>query len=198
MEPTLASLRTLVRQTVTDPRAGARQLMTLGLPVQARWTGLILVAVISALLFYAGLPPSAIERAAEQEIAVPLVFRSPFVTAGVQTAVMVVMAFAVWWVGMRFGGRGRFEDGLLLVVWLQFVLVCVQLVQLLAAVLVPPLAGLIGLAALVLFLWLLTNFVAELHGFDSLGKVFFGIMLTAFAIAFGLAVVMSFIGAPGV
>ena len=45
-----------------------------------------------------------------------------------------------------------------------------------------------------LFFWLLTNFVAELHGFGSLVQVFLMIILSIISIAFVLSVVLSIIG----
>ena len=41
----------------------------------------------------------------------------------------------------------------------------------------------------------LTNFVAEVHGFRSIGRVFVGLVLGAFAMAFGLVIVFGVIGA---
>jgi len=56
----------------------------------------------------------------------------------------------------------------------------------------PLLAELLGLMAMGLFLWLLTVFTAELHGFRRLGMVFLGILATA------LAVGVLFVGILGI
>ncbi len=101
--------------------------------------------------------------------------------------------------GKGFGGTGSFEETMLLITWLQFILVCLQVAQTLALVLLPPFAGMIGIGALVLFFWLLVNFVAVLHGFTSLGLVFVGIILSFFGVGFGLALILTMIGlTPGV
>ena len=92
------------------------------------------------------------------------------------------------------GGTGSFEEAVLLMAWLQFIMICVQAVQAVALLVLPPLAGLIGIAGLFLFLWLLTNFVAVLHGFSSLIKVFLMILASAFGIAFGLSILLMLIG----
>ncbi len=189
MDTSLSALTALLRETLTDPRSAARRILAFELPIQVRWLALVLVAVVSALLFHLSLPP--MEMPEGEEISVPLVFRSPLFTAFIQAAVIAVTALVVHHVGARLGGRGRFEDGLLLVVWLQFILICLQVAQLAVGLLVPPLAEMLGIVALVLSLWLLTNFVAELHGFESLGKVFLGIMLTSFAMAVLLALVLT-------
>ena len=68
-------------------------------------------------------------------------------------------------------------------------------------VLLPPFAPAAYLAGLALFFWLLTNFVAELHGFDSLSKTFFGILVVLavpiLLLGFGLALVIAVtVGVP--
>jgi Na+/H+-dicarboxylate symporter len=57
-------------------------------------------------------------------------------------------------------------------------------------VVLPPVGAIVNLAGFVIFLWLLTNFIAELHGFRSLLAVFGGIIFGMVLLAFGLAVVL--------
>jgi hypothetical protein len=68
-------------------------------------------------------------------------------------------------------------------------------VQLALQVLLPPFAFAAYFGGLVLFFWLLTNFVAELHGFASLAKTFFGILVALavliLLLGFGLALVIA-------
>jgi len=73
----------------------------------------------------------------------------------------------------------------------------VQVLQVVLGFVLPPLADLVGLAGLLLLLWLLTNFVAELHGFASLWSVFFGLVFGAIALFLAAAILLAiFIGAP--
>ena len=74
--------------------------------------------------------------------------------------------------------------------WIEGVLVLLQAVQMVLLLLAPPLAEALGLIGIALFLWLLTNFVAELHGFRSAAKVFFTILGTVLALSFAAAFVM--------
>ena len=53
-------------------------------------------------------------------------------------------------------------------------MIAVQIVQIVAMLLVPPLFGLVTIAALVIFMWLLVNFTMALHGFASALKVVVG------------------------
>ena len=99
-------------------------------------------------------------------------------------------------VGKAFGGRGSFPDALLIVVWLQLLTLALQLLQLVASLVAPPLVGVIGLGGFVLFLWLMTAFIAELHGFASRGLVFLGMILTAIAAGFVLGIVLILLFGP--
>jgi hypothetical protein len=87
-------------------------------------------------------------------------------------AFLYLMIHAVTTIGRFFGGTGSFEESALLVIWLQFIFICVQVIQIAAILLLPPLAGMITILAVGLFFWLLVNFIAVLHGFTSLGLVF--------------------------
>ncbi|MEM9032698.1 MAG: hypothetical protein AAGB18_08625, partial [Pseudomonadota bacterium] len=86
------------------------------------------------------------------------------------------------------------DETAIIVAWLQFIMVCVQVVQTAALIIMPPMAGLIGIVALVLFLWLLTNFIAVLHGFRSLAQVFVMILVSTFTIAFVLSILLAIFG----
>ena len=124
---------------------------------------------------------------------------SPFALCFVQAGLLVVMIYATFWIGKAFGGRGSLEETMLLITWLQFILVLFQALQTISLIILPPFAGLIGIAAMVMFFWLLVNFVAILHGFSSLGLVFTGIILSFFGVGFGLALILMLIGiTPGV
>jgi Yip1 domain len=118
----------------------------------------------------------------------------PAATGFIQLALLVVMVFAVFWIGRAMGGTGSFEESILLVAWLQFVMVCLQVVQTGVLLVSTTIAEIFGLLGIVLFLWLLTNFVAVLHGFTSLFKVFVMILVSAFGIAFGLSILLTLIG----
>lgn len=192
MELSLPVLSALLRDTLTDPRGVARRLMAMGLPMPARWMALALIAALSSLLAHLTL---AMLTAGQGDVQAILPGPVPF--AALQCGVLVVTAGLVHHLGRWRGGRGRFADALLLVVWLQFVLLCLQLLQLLSALVLPPLANIIGILGMGLFFWLLTCFVAELHGFPVLGRVFLAIVLVFFALAIVLAMFLgAIIGAP--
>jgi hypothetical protein len=123
---------------------------------------------------------------------------SPFRAAVLQWAFLALSVVLIHRVGRAFGGTGGFADALLIVVWLQCLTLVLQVVQLVANLLSPALAGIIGLAGFGLFLWLMTNFIAELHGFRSRGLVFVMMLLSAFAAGFVIVLVVASLLGPEV
>lgn len=196
MSWTLNALLVLVIQTLRNPREGASTLLNAAPPRQVIWEMLALVVVVSVLLAHltSMLAPGVMGGAAG-----PFNL-SPITTGLVQGVLLVIMVYAIFWIGRGFGGTGSLEETLLLVTWLQFILVCVQVLQTVSLFVIPALAGLLGILALGLFFWLLVNFVAILHGFKSLVMVFVGIILSAFALIFALSLLLALIGVtlPGV
>jgi len=193
MDLTLPNILALVRLTVQDPRQGARRIMALDLPINGRWLALILVAAGSAIGTHLSI---ALMPTEQREIMLTLI-ASPLRTALLQAGIWAVIAAAIAAGGRMRGGTGTFPDALILMVWLQFILLCVQMVQVLTGIVLPIAADLIGLAGLGLLLWLLTNFVAELHGFRSLIAVFAGVVAGAFGFIFVAAVLLTLIlGGP--
>ena len=189
-----ARIRDLVGLSLRDPRGALRALQAEQVPLAARSAGLLLMAVLSTILLQAGFvlaPPGP------DPVAIFLA-QSPFQTAVVQWLVLLLSAALIYRVGRAFDGKGSLADSILVVVWLQLIMLGVQLVQLVAFILVPPLGGLLGLMGFGLFLWLSVNFIAELHGFRSLGLVFLGLILTTLAAVIAVAMVFSLILGPGV
>lgn len=188
MTLTLNALLAMAWRTVRNAREGAEEVLSLGVPREALWTALLLVVVLSILLAQA---TSLLFTGTPSMGGLPI---GPVPAGLVQLLLMIVMIFAIFWIGRAMGGSGSFEEAILLVVWLQFIMVCLQGVQAFALLVMPPLAGLIGVFGLVLFLWLLTNFIAVLHGFNSLVQVFLMVLVSAFGIAFGLSLILTLIG----
>lgn len=184
----------LARQSLEDPRAGVRILLGLGVPLPARTIGLLLMAVASALLMHLGfllLPPVEDPMAG-------FMMQSPLRTAIIQWLILAASVFLIYRIGKAWGGKGSLPDTLLVVVWLQVIMLGVQFVQLLVFLLVPPLAGIVNLVGLVLFFWLMTSFIAELHGFASRGAVLAGILLASLGVAMVLVLILTMILGPGV
>lgn len=186
----LNGLGDLLRHTLRDPRSAARAILGLDLPVQARWLALVLVVVLTVLATQIGLLLFPLPASSAWDV----LMRNGLLAVPLQVAFLALVALGMSHVGRRFGGRGRFDDALILVAWLETVMLVVQLAQLVAVLAVPPLGLLIGIVSLGLFFWLLTAFTAELNGFDSLPKVFLGILGTMFLAGFALVALFATLG----
>ncbi|WP_415233381.1 YIP1 family protein [Pseudorhodobacter sp.] len=193
MELTPGFLMRMMRDTLAAPRVAASTILGFGFAPVVGWLSLLLMAVASTLLTHVSFAMMPADAQAFWGTAMG----SPLRTAMLQWVVLLLSVHAIHKVGRKLGGKGDLGDAVVLVAWLQFILLCVQIAQLVAQALVPPLADLLGILGLVLFLWLLTNFTAQLHGFKSLGLVFLGIILTIFSASVVLAFVFAMvIGAP--
>ncbi|MGL5361846.1 MAG: YIP1 family protein [Paracoccaceae bacterium] len=186
IDGTLTGLLLAARYTVQDPRAAARALMTMNPSATVRWmafglaiTGSTVLTVLMVQLLPGGAEPEIMR-----------VLANPIALSLTQGVVMLIAVQLMYHVGRLAGGQGGFADALLLMSWMQIILLMVQIVQLLLELVSPPAAGVLGLFGFGLMLWLITHFVAELHGFTSLGAVFAGIIGTTIAAAFAVALLL--------
>lgn len=201
-EPSMTHpLLALARQSVTDPRGAARAILARDLPPPVLVDALALIAVLGGivgtlftmLVLSVPAPPEIdaddIARARES-------MAGPFRQAVVQAGGMVIVAAAIWLLGRAFGGTGHLRGAVAITVWLSALALAIQVGLILLVMLMPPLGVLALIAAAILNFWLLTNFVAELHGFASAWSVFFAIVGLAFALALVLAILAPIAGAP--
>lgn len=167
-------------ETVQAPRKAARQIMAVQMPRSARWQVLGLITVVSAILAYISLLVSAAVNGVDltQEMNT-----SPFMLAISQAVVLFVSVLAIDRFGRAAGGTGTLDDAILLVAWAQIVLACLQVVQIAMLLVLPSFALLLGFAGMVLLFVLTTVFVAELHGFRSLGLVFASVLVVMLLMA---------------
>lgn len=182
-----AVLLRLARQTVSDPKGGAAFILGLRLPMPVLWQFYLLQLVLSAILkivvFEIHPDPDAMLNGS-----------TAITFTIVEGVIGLVLTALITQVGQRFGGTGDFAGALALVVWLQFILLLVSLVQLGVLLIVPPAADVITLFALALFFWLLAQFIQTLHGFTSIGRVFLGIALSLLALAFVFNILLAILG----
>lgn len=186
MDLSLATLLSAVRFTLVNPRQGARMVMQAGVSVQARWLAFALVAVASAILAHASF--ALLPADVREEVSIAAI--SPFVTVVLQGALMLIFMHAIVWIGRMFGGTGQFDDVMIVIVWSQFVLLALEVAQIAVQLIAPPLAAIVGFASILASLWLVTNFIAEAHQFPSVGKTFFGLVVSFLAVIFVLALIL--------
>lgn len=177
----------LLRQSLRDPRAAARRVIGLGHAFRPAelWLGLVLLTVLSTLVSHVLI--LSVEPAGAGVLGM-----GPIAMAGLQLGLMAGFVAAIVEVGRRAGGRGDLTGALAIVVWLEALALLLQLIQMLLAPV--GLGDLVGLVGVVMFWTLLSFFVAELHGFQSVPAVFGGIALTVVVAAIILTFVLFLVG----
>ncbi|MCC5989132.1 MAG: hypothetical protein JJT95_15775 [Pararhodobacter sp.] len=177
-------LRGLVRLSFTEPENGFRAVQALALPVSARWMLVAVSVLLGVVLAY--LLPVLSGQADE----IP----TPLTATMIQGGMNLLAIFLLAHIGRMFGGTGRFEDAILLVGWLQLMMVGMQAVQVLVMLVLPPLGGLVMIAAIAAFFWMFSGFTCALHGFESRFMVLLAALGTLFAVAFVMSFVMILLG----
>lgn len=182
-----------LRLSLADPRNGARAVLGLNLQPGERLGLLALVAILNVLAveLFVRLTPDTPDPFIAAFIDRPAAF------AGMQLGGMLLMAGLIHGVGRLFGGQGRMVKALDIVIWLQAILLVLQVGQILAMVLLPPLALVFGLASVGVLLWMLPQFVAELHGFRSAFVTFLGMVGTAAILLVALSLAVAATLSPG-
>jgi hypothetical protein len=185
---TLSGLWRHTRDTIRAPQEAAQAVLALNLPRNVLWLGLALVITLSTLLASAVLLMVPMPEAGA---GAPM----PVVMGIVQAVFLVLVSLGIAVIGARFGGKGDFDGALALMVWLQAVFLVVQAFQIVAiAIGLSVLADIVSLASIPLFFWLMAQFVTVLHGFSSVWKTFWAIIMFFIAFAFLLSLVVTSFG----
>ena len=151
----IAVLRSLVLQTVTDPRYALRRVLSLVPPYQPRWIAAATVIILTVLLtqvitIIAPAPPGSPWEA---------MMGDPVRNTVTQVVFLLAAAWGMSGFARSFGGVAVFDDALI------------------AVTLALPFLGLpLAVLTLGLFFWLLTHFTAALNGFSSMAKTFVGVL----------------------
>ncbi len=182
-------------QTIPEPRKVAREVLALDFPRPVLWQAFALFAVLSTLLGVIAtilFPP-------DPQFAGTLM-ADPLRLGVVETSSLVMTVFLIYWMGHAFGGHGTFDQALLTVIWLQYVAFLMQLAVVVLALFSPAMALLFNYAAIAVSFWILSHFIAEMHGFRSTGLVFATIVVTIIGVAVVVGLMLAMIGvtaAPG-
>ncbi|MEM6387145.1 MAG: YIP1 family protein [Pseudomonadota bacterium] len=164
-------------RAIREPRAAAADILALGVPFQIVLSTLVLLAILSVLLdtlLFAVMGNVEVET-------------QPFRSLVVYLAITGVFSLVVTLVGRWFGGLGSIEDALLLVAFLQAMLLPASALQVVLALVSPDLAVLFIFGVALFLFWIQVNFVAALHGFQSLGRAFAVTLIASFIVAFAVA-----------
>lgn len=176
-------------QTVPEPRKIAREVLALKFPRAALWQAFALFAVLSTMQGVASIimfpPPPALEGT---------LMARPLLMGAIETGILFLAVHAIYRIGRAFGGHGSFDQALLTVIWMQWVLFWVQLGVLVLSLFAPALAVMLYAFGLFLSFWIPSFFIAEQHGFTSVGLVFATILATLIAAIFLLSILLAIAG----
>ncbi|MFQ5438177.1 MAG: Yip1 family protein [Paracoccaceae bacterium] len=189
----LDKLLALLRLTLADPARAARALLSKTPPAGGAIEFAALVVLLGTIF-------SVVTAPLFGDPVIGLVaglIRNPVMFAIVDLMTLLMTAIVIHVVGNMFGGRGRFEQAVFLVAWLQVPMLVFQAGLAVLVLVSPVLADMGTILANFYVVWLLANFIAVLHGFASVWKVIAGILLTGFALAFALGLLLAFLGIAG-
>jgi hypothetical protein len=176
--------------TLRDPSRAAGVIVAMGLPGQALAPALGVVAIANAALFALTnilMPPPG---------PMPLVFQSPLLFCLIIAVGVLLSGTALTWVGRFFGGQGRFEDVLALLIWLQILRAMVQAVVLVLMFIAPGMAALLVFVAGLYGVWILLHFLKVALLLGSLWRALTVFVAASVAIVLGLVALLSLLG-PG-
>ncbi len=176
-------LRDLVGLSLTEPRRAATILLDVPLRRNTLWTWLALVSVLNGISYSLTVP-------AQLQMGVPLpnLVHSPIILTIIMAVLMLLMTQFFVLTGRVMGGASDFGRMLQVTCWLQSLRVLFQAAVTLISMLSNGIAGLVGLVGAFWGVYILVNFVAEAHRFDTplkaVATLIFGVLGVAFAMTF--------------
>lgn len=179
----LDSLIAQGRRAFSEPRQAAADVLALGFPKEALAPALMLVVVVTVLL-----------SALSDMIVTPPFPMSYFRMALLMLIIFTSFSFAIAQIGKMMGGVGSFPDSLLLAVFFQAIFIPVQSIQIGLLLVSTEVSALLSFGIIIFGLWVNVNFIAALHGFQSLGRACGVFFLASVAVAVFLLLVTPFLG----
>lgn len=185
----LGQLVELAVETLRSPKQSAVRILGMQIDRTQLWLALALVAVVSVLaskLTMTFVPDDMVNTAG------PLP-QSPFFLTAVIWGLLAVTVFCTFYIGRAFDGKGSLNAALLTTVWMQVVLLLMQVAQILLFLLSPIVAVLFGYVGAAYVFYIFLNFVMIMHGFKSIGMVLAGTLVSMIGLLFGLSLLIGLI-----
>lgn len=178
----------LFLDTIYRPQEAARSLLDLRLSSNEAWEALALASALNALMFFITItlfPPVG---------GFAIMIGSPIMMALVLFVVMTVGAASLFFTGRFLAGAAEFNDILVMITWLQFMRLAVQVAGFVLMFLLPGLAGMAMFLAGLYGIWIMLNFLNVAQGFDSLGKTAGNLFFSFIALTMILSVIFTVVG----
>ena len=119
---------------------------------------------------------------------------APLPSLALHTLLLFMIVIMTFGVGRLMGGCGSLDATILIVIWLQYLMLVANFLQIVLALFWSPLGLAIAMLSSVLFIWLFVNFVMVLHGFKSIMKVLIASIASFFVTIFLIAASVSVFG----
>lgn len=186
----LGSLLGLAVETLQKPKKCLRIILDIVITMPELLHATALIAALSTILSIVLL----LIEPVDVQNALSALSANPIPLFIVQMATFLGIAALITYVGRLFQGHATFKEALTALVWLQFILFGVSIVQLILGFIVPFLSPIVFLFSMMIMIHLTVSFIMEIHGFTNVFAVIAGIFGTFFSIAFILAIIFSMLG----
>jgi hypothetical protein len=111
-----------------------------------------------------------------------------------QIATFMFSAALITYIGRFFKGYATFKEALTALVWLQFILFGISILQAVLGFVIPQLSPIVFIITMMIIIHLTVNFIMEIHGFKNPLAVIAGIVGTFFGLAFILSALLLLLG----
>ena len=158
-------------ESILDPAVIHKELKAIVLSTSELVQALLFISIASVVVTYITfwLPSVLFDRTLNDlNLIAAIVSKNPFIFVILQCAILLMISLIITFGGQFFSGEGTFNNALAGVLWINFILVGVNLFQILLIISIPILADFLALLASLWSLWALVVFSKELHGFNSL------------------------------
>ena len=126
-------------------------------------------------------------------VAMPMGF-TPNLYGLVMACVLVILTFALYLTGQSLGGKATFPHSFAIIIWLEAVALVIRAAQAIVYLVSPAMASYVSIFGMVALLWILVNFVKEVHQFETFGRAVLTIVVAIGGIGLGFGLFMSLIG----
>ena len=175
---------------MTDPAAAARVLLGLRLPRSVLWQGLVLMAVLQAVIY------ALSDLAFAEPNPMRVLFGGPLQFFVIALLGMVFFVYVLQMAGRLFGGQGELDDVLAVMVWLNALRAAAQVAMLVLSLTVPMLAMVLMLMVAFFGLYITMHFINEALRLNSLLRSFFVLLVASLAMGIALSILLSLVGTP--
>ena len=158
-------------ESIIDPGVIHKELKAIVLRTSDLVQALLFISIASVVVTYITfwLPSVLFDRTLnELNLIATIVSKNPFIFVILQCAILLMISLIITFGGQFFSGEGTFNNALAGVLWINFILVGVNIFQILLIISIPILADFVALLASLWSIWALVVFSKELHGFNSL------------------------------